>query len=116
MIGQTAWGGRAHGHSYTISCLPKSVTGPFGIGWMTTRMKKDRVLAWIHGFEAAREAERDLARNEPVDSAGSVAIALSLTEFARRCGGEGFGRDQARDDDVRIVRERWAKLRRAYRL
>ena len=101
------------GHSYTISCLPKSVTGPFGIGWMTTRMKKEDVLAWIHGFEAAREVERDLARKESVDPAGSVAIGLSLTEFARCCSGEGFGRDRARDDDVRIVRERWAKLRRA---
>ena len=80
---------------------------------MTTRMKKDDMLAWIHGFEAAREVERDLARKEPVDSTGSVAIGLSLTEFAGRCGGEGFGRDRARDDDVRIVRERWAKLRRA---
>lgn len=83
---------------------------------MTTRMKKEDVLAWIHGFKAAREVERDLARTEPVDSAGSVAIGLSLTEFARRCGGGELGRDRTRDDDVRIVRERWAKLRRAYRL
>lgn len=80
---------------------------------MTTRMKKDDVLAWIHGFEAAREVERDLARKEAVDPSGSVAMGLSLTEFARRCGGGELGRDRARDDDVRIVRERWAKLRRA---
>jgi hypothetical protein len=86
---------------------------PFGIGRMTTRMKKDEVLAWIHGFEAAREVERGLARKEPVDPAGSVAIGLSLTEFARRCSGGEFARDRARDDDVRIVRERWAKLRQA---
>lgn len=79
-------------------------------------MKKEDVLAWIHGFEAARGVERDLARKEPVDAAGSVAIGLSLTEFARRCSGGELGRDGARDDDVRIVRERWAKLRRAYRL
>lgn len=79
-------------------------------------MKKEDVLAWIHGFEAAREVERDLARKEPVDSAGSMAIGLTLTEFARRCSGGDLGRDRARDDDVRIVRERWAKLRRAYRL
>ena len=82
---------------------------------MTTRMKKEDVLAWIHGFKAAREVERDLARKEPVDSAGSVAIGLSLTEFAGRCGGGELARDRTREDDVRIVRERWAKLRRAYR-
>ncbi|MGQ0591706.1 MAG: hypothetical protein ACT4QB_03400 [Gammaproteobacteria bacterium] len=75
-------------------------------------MKKEEVLAWIHGFKAAREVERDLARKEPVDSAGSVAIGLSLTEFARRCSGGELGRDRARNDDVRIVRERWARLRR----
>lgn len=79
-------------------------------------MKKEEVLSWIRGFEAARAVERDLARKEPVDSAGSVATGLSLTEFARRYGGGELGRDRARDDDVRIVRERWAKLRRAYRL
>ncbi|MGH8479441.1 MAG: hypothetical protein ACREXK_07690 [Gammaproteobacteria bacterium] len=77
-------------------------------------MKKEEVLAWIRGFEAAREAERALARKEPVDPAGSLAIGLSLTEFARRCSGGEPGRDRARDDEVRIVRERWAKLRRAY--
>ena len=49
--------------------------------------EKEDVLAWIHGFKATREVERDLARKEPVDSAGSVAIGLSLTEFARRGGG-----------------------------
>jgi hypothetical protein len=42
---------------------------------MATRMKKDDVLAWIHGFEAAREVERDLARKEPIDSAGSMVAS-----------------------------------------
>lgn len=76
-------------------------------------MKRKEVLAWIEGFEAAREAERDLARKEPVDTARSVALGLSLAEFARRCRGDEIRGDRARDDDVRVVRERWAKLRRA---
>jgi hypothetical protein len=80
---------------------------------MTTPMKKEQVLAWIHGFEAAHEAERDLARKEPIDPAGSMASGLSLIEWASRLGGGEPARDRARDDEVRIVRERWAKLRQA---
>jgi hypothetical protein len=80
---------------------------------MKTRMNKGEVLAWIHGFEASRKVERALARKEPADPATSVALGLSLTEFARHCSAGELGRDRARDDDVRIVRERWAKLRRA---
>lgn len=81
---------------------------------MKTRLKKEDVVAWIRGFEAAREAERDLVRGEAVDPARSVAVGLSLIEFARRCGGGAFTRDQVRDDEVQAVRERWAKLRRAH--
>lgn len=80
---------------------------------MTTRMKKEDVLAWIRGFEAVREMERELARREPVDSARSMAAGLGLIEFARLCGGGVFRSDRIRDDEVQAVRERWAKLRRA---
>lgn len=76
-------------------------------------MEKAQVLAWIHGFEAARDAERALARREPVDPGRSLALGLSLIEWARRSGGGVLGRDRRRDEEVRSVRERWAKLWRA---
>jgi len=81
---------------------------------MKTRLKKEDVVAWIRGFEAAREAERDLVRGAAVDPERSVALGLALIEFARQHGGNAFQRERAWDDDVRAVRERWAKLRRAY--
>ncbi len=81
---------------------------------MKTRMKKEDVLAWIRGFEAVREMERELARREPVDSTRSMAVGLGLIEFARQCGGGVFPVDRVRDGEVQAVRERWAKLRKVY--
>jgi hypothetical protein len=82
---------------------------------MTKKMKKEDALAWVKGFEAAHEVERALCRKEPLDPAGAMALGLGVTELARRMSSEP-GPDRARDDEVRIVRERWARLRRAYGL
>lgn len=84
-----------------------------GLYPMKTRLNKEDVLAWIRGFEAVREVEREAARREPRDPARSMAVGLGLIEFAKQCGGGSFPTDRIRDDEVESVRERWATLRRA---
>lgn len=84
---------------------------------MARKMTHQETLAWQHGFEAAREAERSLTRHEPVNVERSIRLALALIETCRRQGiWPGSGSEAERERSATVVRERWIKLKQAFRL
>ncbi len=53
---------------------------------MADKMTHEDALAWKHGFEAAREADRSLTRREPVNVERSIRLAMALIETCRQQG------------------------------
>ena len=83
---------------------------------MASKMILEAALAWKRGFEAARDAERSLTRREPVNVERSIRLSLALIETCRRQGiWPGAGATSERERSVTAVRERWIKLKQAFR-
>jgi len=81
-----------------------------------SKLNKKDVLAWIEGFEAAREVERQLVQKEHWDRDRSVRLALSLIAACRSQGvwPKQDVADVRRAREVEEVRNRWNDLRKAY--
>lgn len=79
---------------------------------MADKMTQEDTLAWKHGFEAAREAERSLTRREPVNVERSIRLSLALIETCR-CQGIWPSAESMseREHSVIAVRERWIELK-----
>lgn len=83
---------------------------------MASKMTHQGMLAWQHGFEAARKAERLLTRREPVNVERSIRLTLSLIEICQRQGiWPRSGSEVERERSATVVRERWIKLKQAFR-
>lgn len=83
---------------------------------MARKMSHQDTLAWQHGFEAARKAERSLTRHEPVNVERSIRLAMSLIEICRRQGiWPSSGSEAERERSLTTVREKWIKLKQAFR-
>lgn len=81
---------------------------------MATRLEKNRVLAWLSGFEAARQADRTRLRQEPVDCQRSIRLALELMTCIHERGGPTIEDIRMREETVEQVRQRWMMLKRAF--
>ena len=83
---------------------------------MMRKMNKKDVLAWIKGFEAARELERQLSMKDPLDRERSVRLALSLIAACRARGTwpRNVISDTKWEQEVEEVRDRWNDLKKAY--
>jgi hypothetical protein len=81
---------------------------------MATQLEKDRVLAWLSGFEAARQVDRERLRREPVDCQRSIRLALGLMKCMQTRGGHTVGDTRIREEAVAQVRQRWVTLKRAF--
>ena len=83
---------------------------------MADKMTHEDALAWKHGFEAAREADRSLTRREPVNVERSIRLAMALIETCRQQGILFNSRSEmARERSDAAVRERWINLKQAFR-
>ncbi|MFY4727918.1 hypothetical protein [Nitrospira sp. BLG_2] len=82
---------------------------------MATQLEKNRVLAWLSGFEAARQADRARLRQEPVDRQRSVRLALGLMKLIHARGGYAIEDIQIREQAVEQVRQRWVMLKKGVR-
>jgi hypothetical protein len=78
---------------------------------MATQLEKARVLAWLAGFEAARQADRERLRQEPVDCQRSIRLALGLMTCIHERGGPTSEDVQMREQAVEQVRQRWVTLK-----
>jgi hypothetical protein len=78
---------------------------------MRTQLKKDRVLTWLAGFEAARQADRVRLRQEAVDCQRSVRLALDLMTCIHRRGELSIKETRIREEAVEQVRQRWVTLK-----
>jgi hypothetical protein len=74
------------------------------------RLEKGRVLAWLSGFEAARQADRARLRQEPIDRQRSVRLALGLMKLIHAHGGPAIEDSQIREQALDQVRQRWVTL------
>lgn len=81
---------------------------------MATKLEKDRVLAWLSGFEAARQADRVRLRQEPIDCQRSVRLALELMKLIRAQGEHTIEDRRIREEAVDHVRQRWITLKKAF--
>ena len=80
---------------------------------MATHLEKSRVLAWLAGFEAARQADRERLRQEPVDCQRSIRLALGLMACIHERGGPRIEDMRMREQAVEQVRQRWVMLKKA---
>lgn len=81
---------------------------------MAARLEKDRVLAWLSGFEAARQADLARLRQEPIDRQRSVRLALGLIKLIRARGGPAIEDIQIREQALDQVRQRWVTLKKVF--
>ena len=81
---------------------------------MATKLEKTRVLEWLSGFEAARQAERERLRQEPVDCQRSIRLALGLMTCIYEQGGPTAEDTRMREQEVDQVRRRWVALKKAF--
>lgn len=81
---------------------------------MATQLEKARVLAWLSGFEAARQADRARLRQEPVDCQRSIRLALGLMTYIHGRGGLTIEDTRIREQAVDHVRQRWVTLKKAF--
>jgi len=81
---------------------------------MATKLEKATVLAWLSGFEAARQADRARLRQEPVDYQRSIRLALELMTCIHERGGLTIEDTRLREESVEQVRRRWVTLKKAY--
>ena len=81
---------------------------------MATQLEKDRVLAWLSGLEAARQADRERLRREPVDCQRSIRLALGLMTYIHGRGGPTIADARIREQAVDHVRQRWVTLKKAF--
>lgn len=81
---------------------------------MATKLEKDLVLAWLSGFEAARQADRTRLRREPIDCQRSVRLALGLMKCIYGRGGPTIEDTRIREQGVDHVRQRWVTLKKAF--
>lgn len=78
-------------------------------------MTKKDILKWKSGFEAARKVDCHLIRQEPVDPERSIRLALELIAVCRKLGiWSKPGSDILRERQVKIIREQWATIRKAF--
>jgi len=80
---------------------------------MQTKLEKERVLAWLSGFEAARQADRERLRQEPIDCQRSIRLALGLMQLIHARGGPAVEDTRIREEAVEQVRQRWVTLKKA---
>jgi hypothetical protein len=80
---------------------------------MAAKLDKASVLAWLSGFEAARQADRARLRQEPVDCQRSIRLALGLMTCMHGRGGPTIEDTRMREEAVDQVRERWVTLKKA---
>lgn len=81
---------------------------------MTTKLEKASVLAWLSGFDAARQADRAPIRHEPVDCQRSIRLALGLMTCIHKRGGPTIEDIRLREEAVDHVRQRWVALKKAF--
>ena len=83
---------------------------------MAFEMTAEAARAWKRGFEAARDADRSQTRRESVNPERSIRLALMLIETCRRHGiWPEPGSRSERERAATAVRERWIKLKLAFR-
>lgn len=77
-------------------------------------MKRDDVLRWEAGFQAACREERRLIRHEDVNCDRSIRLALSLIDAAGQKNTQcvATADDRVWEREVKIVRERWCQLKK----
>jgi hypothetical protein len=80
---------------------------------MATQLKRDRVLAWLAGFEAARQVDRARLREGPIDCQRSIRLALGLMQLIHARGGPAVEDTRIREEAVEQVRQRWVTLKNA---
>lgn len=72
-------------------------------------MTPEKVRAWVQGFEAVAQLDRErLSRMEPQPE-WSISVALSMIEAARASGRPLF--DPTREASDEKVRKTWERLR-----
>jgi hypothetical protein len=73
-----------------------------------------RVKAWVAGFEAIAEADREAWRRKGPDPAWAIRLALSMIDDARKAGLLGPGVPPWRSAEDEAVSQIWARLRRPW--
>ena len=83
---------------------------------MTIPFSRNAILRWESGFQAARNKERQLVRQEGVNRERSIRLAFSLIHMAyqRQKLGLVFRNDLLWEQDVEHVRRTWCRLKKAY--
>lgn len=81
---------------------------------MAAKLEKASALAWLSGFEAARQVDRERLRQEPVDCQRSIRLALGLMTCIYERGGLTVEDTRMREQEVDQVRRRWVALKKAF--